>query len=39
MACFDEINDRFPKSISITATGLNKSWQSITSNWQNFHVV
>lgn len=27
MDCFDKINHRFPKSISIAATGLKKNWQ------------
>lgn len=47
MACFDKINHRFPKSISIAATGLNKSWQfrpelmskRYTTQWNELAIV
>ena len=47
MACFDKINHRFPKSISIAATGLNKSWQfqpermskRYTTRWNELAIV
>jgi len=47
MACFDKINHRFPKSISIAATGLNKSWQfqpermskRYTTHWNELAIV
>lgn len=47
MACFDKINHRFPKSISIAATGLNKSWQfqpehiskCYTTHWNELAIV
>ena len=47
MDCFDKINHRFPKSISIAATGLNKSWQfqpehiskRYTTHWNELAIV
>jgi DNA polymerase V len=47
MACFDKINHRFPKSIAIAATGLNKSWQfqperlskRYTTRWNELAIV
>jgi DNA polymerase V len=47
MACFDKINHRFPKSVSIAATGLNKSWQfqpermskRYTTQWNELAIV
>jgi DNA polymerase V len=47
MACFDRINHRFPKSISIAATGLNKSWRfrpeliskRYTTQWNELAIV
>ncbi|MDD1625303.1 MAG: Y-family DNA polymerase [Methylococcaceae bacterium] len=47
MACLDKINHRFPKSVSIAATGLNKSWQfqpermskRYTTRWNELAIV
>jgi DNA polymerase V len=47
MDCFDKINHRFPKSTSIAATGLNKSWQfqpehmskRYTTHWNELAIV
>jgi DNA polymerase V len=47
MVCLDKINHRFPKSIAIAATGLNKSWQfqpermskRYTTQWNELAIV
>jgi len=47
MACLDKINHRFPKSVYIAATGLNKSWQfqpermskRYTTRWNELAIV
>jgi DNA polymerase V len=47
MACFDKINHRFPRSVSIAATGLSKSWRfqpermsrRYTTQWNELAIV
>lgn len=47
MACLDKINHRFPKAVSIAASGLNKSWQfqpermskRYTTHWDELAIV